>query len=159
MNQNMEEIMKENSNFAIHNHQVQAPQFIGGKKGAEQTLSIDNSFVKSSMNKSYERLLAETLEAQNTMLSGYQQHMQFQVGSQGHQTSTNKHHTKNSQSIQFKSGSKRATVSANVSQTRLQGPSGAEYYEPRSTNAHHSNQHSKSNNSSHKSLTCKSLIP
>ena len=36
------------------------------------------------MNKSYERLMAETLEAQNTMLSGYQQQMQYQIGTQGY---------------------------------------------------------------------------
>ena len=38
---------------------------------AEQMITLENSFIKSSINKSYERVLVDTIEAQNSSSGGY----------------------------------------------------------------------------------------
>lgn len=54
------------------------------KKG-DQLITLENSFIKNTINKSYERVIADTIEAQNSSSGGYhhqQNHnyQQYQIG-------------------------------------------------------------------------------
>ena len=61
----MAEVLRDNSVHHPPGYMSRVPS-----KKADQTITLEHSYMQDTMNKSYEKLLADTLEAQNT--SGYQ---------------------------------------------------------------------------------------